>query len=446
MAGLSVFSGFDVHSPHVCNRKPLTRISRQSVPLLGTSSAWAAGHIPHCFCEAVAHRRTISPRVGKCGLIGFCCGKPSVAFRSAKAALNPRCFRGAKGDNPANLLFPQQKLIDTRTGDRQNVRVRNVVLPTILACLFLAPLAARATEPPALTEPAGDEAPLRFAFITCCKDSPFYDPVKKGMRDAAKKMNVRCDWLGTEGVDIAAQAALVRRAVADGYNGIALSIIDPKAFDAVVAEAIKRGVPVVAFNVDDNATPNARLSGVCQRFAAAGRALAGRVAADIPNGAHVLAMLHDRGISALDERLQGMQQSLRGKDLRWTVVVTGVDAAKADKLITDALRQDPQIRVVLGTGQADTEAAGRVIEKQYADRGCCVAGFDLSPEILRLVKAGRIRCTVDQQPYMQGFYPVVQLAHYLRYGIHPADIDAGATIVDRANVDRVIELAKKKYR
>ena len=85
-------------------------------------------------------------------------------------------------------------------------------------------------------------------------------------------MNVRCDWLGTEGVDVAAQAALVRRAVADGYNGIALSIIDPKAFDAVVEEAVKRGVPVVAFNVDDNATPNARLSGVCQRFVAAGGA------------------------------------------------------------------------------------------------------------------------------------------------------------------------------
>ena len=294
--------------------------------------------------------------------------------------------------------------------------------------------------------PAGDETPLRFAFITCCKDSPFFEPVKKGMRDAAKKMGVTCDWLGTEGVDIPAQVALVRRAVADGYNGIALSIIDPKAFDAVVEEAIKRGVPVVAFNVDDNATPNARLSGISQRFVAAGNALAARVAADIPQNAHVLAMLHDRGISALDERLRGIQEALKEKNVRWTVVVTGIDAAKADKLIADALRQDPEIRAVFGTGQADTEAAGRVIEKQFADRGCWVAGFDLSPEILRLIKAGRIRCTVDQQPYIQGFYPVVQLAHYLRYGIRPSNIDAGATIVDRANVDRVIELAKKKYR
>jgi simple sugar transport system substrate-binding protein len=266
------------------------------------------------------------------------------------------------------------------------------------------------------------------------------------MADAAEKMGVTTDWLGTEGVDVPAQAAMVRKAVADGYDGIALSIIDPTGFDGAVKEAIERGVPVVAFNVDDNATPNARLSAVAQRFIEAGQALAHRVSADIPKNAHVLATLHDHGISALDERLKGIQDALKDKNVQWTVVVTGNDSAKGEDVIADALRKDPEIRAVFGTGQADTEAAGRVIEKHFADRGCWAAGFDLSPDVLRLIKAGRILCTVDQQPYIQGFYPVVQLTLYLRYGIHPSNIDAGATIVDRSNVDRVIELTKLKYR
>ncbi len=287
---------------------------------------------------------------------------------------------------------------------------------------------------------------LRFAFITCSKDQPFYGPVKKGMQDAAKAMNVRCDWLGTEGVDIPAQVDLVRRAVADGYSGIALSIIDPEAFDAVVEEAIEHGVPVVAFNVDDNATPNARLSGISQQFVPAGRTLAARVAADVPQDAHVMALLHDRGISALDERLAGMQEALEEKNVQWTVVITGIDAAKAEQQIAEALRQDPDICAIFGTGLVDTEAAGRVAEKQSAGSGILVAGFDLSPETLRLVQTGGIRCTVDQQPYIQGFYPVVQLAHYVRYGIRPSNIDAGAAIVDRGNVAQVIELAEEKYR
>jgi simple sugar transport system substrate-binding protein len=295
-------------------------------------------------------------------------------------------------------------------------------------------------------EPEKNERPLRLAFITCCKDGPFYGPVKKGMRDAAEKMGVKCDWLGTDGVDVLAQADLVRQAVANGYNGIALSIIDAKAFDTAVEEAVRQGVPVVSFNVDDGGTPNARLSTVAQRFPEAGQALVKHVTKDIPRNAHLLATLHDKGISALDDRLRGMQDALREKNVRWTVLVTGNDEAKGEQLIAEALRRNPDIHVVFGTGLADTEAAGRVIEKHFSGGGRWSAGFDLSPEILRLIKAGPIRCTVDQQPYIQGFYPVVQLTLYLRYGILPSDIDAGAGIVERSNVDRVIELTKKQYR
>ena len=44
-------------------------------------------------------------------VFGFCCGEPSVAFRSAKAAWTGRYFRRAKGDDPGSLLGPQQKLL-----------------------------------------------------------------------------------------------------------------------------------------------------------------------------------------------------------------------------------------------------------------------------------------------------------------------------------------------
>ena len=110
------------------------------------------------------------------------------------------------------------------------------------------------------------------------------------------------------------------------------------------------------------------------------------------------------------------------------------------------LRKHPEIRAILGTGQSDTEAAGLAIERHFPEGGYWSAGFDLSPTTLRLIQAGRIRCTVDQQPYIQGFYPVVQLTLYLRYGIIPSDIDAGAAMVDRSNVDQVMDLTQQKYR
>ncbi len=289
------------------------------------------------------------------------------------------------------------------------------------------------------------EGRLRFVFITTCRDEAFFGPVKQGMRDAARRMEVDCDFIGTPGVDVKAQAAMVRQAVADGYHGIALNLIDPVAFDEVVREARARGVPVVAFNSDDQRTPNDRLSGICQNYYQAGRSLGG-AATYIPPGSRVLLTQHDLGISSLDDRLRGLQDALRKRGIRWKTICSTNEPAKATEVIAAELKANPDIRFVLATGLTDTEAAGHAIERDFAGKGYAAAGFDLTPEILRMLKSGVLRMTIDQQPYGQGFYPVVQLALYCRYGIEPSNLDAGATIVTAKDADRLLELTRQGYR
>ena len=287
---------------------------------------------------------------------------------------------------------------------------------------------------------------LRIAFITCAVEAKFFEPVKNGMNDAAYMLGVHCDFMGTEGIDILAQADMVRKAVEDGYDGIAVNIIDPLGFDNVIQEAIDKGIPVVGFNVDDQATANGRLSSVNQRLYEAGESLGEYVLPLIPAKSHVLMTMHDEGVSALEDRLRGMQEILQRKNIEWTVIITGNDSAEGAEVVAATLNEHPEIRVVLGTGQSDTEAAGRAIEKFFSGRDYWSAGFDLSDKTLQLIQEGHIRGTIDQQPYIQGFYPVVQLTFYLRYGIIPSDIDAGAAIIDRSNVDQVIELTRRNYR
>ena len=285
---------------------------------------------------------------------------------------------------------------------------------------------------------------LRFVFITTCVESKFFEPVKKGMNDAAAMLDVDCSFIGTHGVDIGAQVKMVQQAVQSGYDGIALNIIDPIAFDGVVQEAMDHHIPVIAFNVDDHATPNARLSAVCQQLYPAGRTLGKRALAYIPQTSHVLITMNDKGVSALEDRVRGIQNILQTKNITWTVMITGTTAAWSAQAITRKLKKNPDIRHILCTGQADTEGAGLAIENAFP--GYTVAGFDLSPETLRLIRAGIIRFTIDQQPYVQGFFPVVQLAQYCRYGILPSSMDAGAGIIDKHNVEQVIRLCRQLYR
>jgi simple sugar transport system substrate-binding protein len=286
----------------------------------------------------------------------------------------------------------------------------------------------------------------RLAFITCTVEAKFFDPVKKGMNDAAEMLGVHCDFLGTEGVNVTEQVEIIRRVINTGYDGLAVNIIDPEAFDEVIQEAMDKGIPVVGFNVDDHATPNARLSSVNQKLYEAGQSLGVHLLPYIPEAAQILMTMHDEGVSALEDRLNGIQNILRQKNIQPTVIITGNDSKKGAEVIAKTLKENPGIRITLGTGQADTEAAGMAIEKYSPNKGYWAAGFDLSPKTLQLIKDGYIRCTVDQQPYIQGFFPVVQLTLYLRYGIKPSDIDAGAAIIDRSNVDQVMELSKKNFR
>ncbi|MHB8901651.1 MAG: substrate-binding domain-containing protein [Thermoguttaceae bacterium] len=292
----------------------------------------------------------------------------------------------------------------------------------------------------------GADEPLKLIFITPCREEAFFGPVKKGMQDAAAMLGVECSFTGTVEVDVKAQAEMVRKAVADGYDGIALNIIDPVAFDEVVREAAGKGVPVVAFNVDDQSTDNARLAAVCQDFYRAGRTVGARAGEFIAPGSKVLVTLHNEGISALDDRARGIQDSLKDKNLAWKVIVSGNDPQTAVETIADQLRADPEIKAVLCTGLTDTEAAGTSAEKHFTGRDLVIAGFDLTPNILGMVDRGVIKFTIDQQPYTQGFYPVVQLTLYCRYGIQPSSIDAGAGIVTQKDARRVIELTAKKFR
>jgi simple sugar transport system substrate-binding protein len=273
----------------------------------------------------------------------------------------------------------------------------------------------------------------------------FFGPVKQGVRDAADLMKVETSFVGTEDVEIDEQVQMVERAIDEGYDGIALNVISPTAFDDVVVKALSKGIPVVAFNVDANPA-NGRLSAVCQRLYEAGRILGREASPSIPDNARILMTVHSANVSSLEDRLRGAQDVLKDKGLSWEVAVTGVYPEESAGVIGAALAKDPQICAVLGTGLADTEGAGLAVERDSPERDLFVAGFDLSAGILRMVKAGVIALTIDQQPYVQGFYPVVQLTQYCRYRIMPSDIDTGAALITKDNVESVIKLCAEGYR
>jgi simple sugar transport system substrate-binding protein len=285
---------------------------------------------------------------------------------------------------------------------------------------------------------------LRFRLVTIARDEELFHVVERGMHDAAKALNVDADLVGTPGFDIEDVIRVVKSAVHDRIDGIGLNVFHPTALAGVIAEARAAGVPVVAFNIDAAKTGSGNLSYIMQDFAAAGRALGQRAAASIAEGERVVIAFHDDGVGALEERAAGIEAGLASRSVIVTRVITGRDPARGAKVLSEALL-DLDARAILGTGQPDTEAAG-ILARAHQKRKIYAAGFDLSPGIVDLIAEGHLDCAIDQQPYAQGFYPIVQLTLYRRYGLMPSSLDAGAAIVDRQNVELVRHLSKQSIR
>jgi simple sugar transport system substrate-binding protein len=64
-------------------------------------------------------------------------------------------------------------------------------------------------------------------------------------------------------------------------------------------------------------------------------------------------------------------------------------------------------------------------------------GFDLEPQTLSSIKAGQLRFTIDQSPYLQGFLPTVYLYMFNLSGglVSPPETDTGLKFVTKSNVD-----------
>ena len=84
-----------------------------------------------------------------------------------------------------------------------------------------------------------------------------------------------------------------------------------------------------------------------------------------------------------------------------------------------------------------TQGVAQVMQKyNLPSKGIHGGGYDLLPTTLNLINKGFLDFTIDQQPYLQGFYPAIQLFLYKISGglMAPSDTNTGLLFVTKDNV------------
>ncbi|RKX42395.1 MAG: hypothetical protein DRP64_09915 [Verrucomicrobia bacterium] len=271
----------------------------------------------------------------------------------------------------------------------------------------------------------------RFVYISHCRDIAFFDPVKEGMNDAAELLDVDVSFIGTDDIDIDGQKSLLQNAIADEVDGIATTVTHETAFDDLIGGALEHHIPIVCFNTDASGGQGMQLASLVQDTYAAGVRLGNFMADRMESGAKALITLHSDGIDSLESRKKGITDGLSEKKIEWQFLTTGNGSEEARKRVSQFLKEHPEIQYVFGTGQDDTVGSGQAVMDLELGESVTVCGFDISPDTKDLIRQGFVFATVDQQPYMQGFYPVFQLYHFIEKGLCPSDMDAGSNIITK---------------
>ncbi|MET8453211.1 sugar ABC transporter substrate-binding protein [Streptomyces sp. NPDC005209] len=291
------------------------------------------------------------------------------------------------------------------------------------------------------TSGSGRAAAGRMKIALVSHSNPgdtFWDLVRRGAEAAAAKDGVELTYANDN--DGAGQAELVRDAIRDKVDGVAVTLAKPEVMKGPIAQAKAAGIPVVALN---SGIDSWRAAGALEYFgqdeSVAGRAVGDKL--DDLRAKHTLCVIHERGNIALEARCAGVKKAFGGRtDILYA---DGTDVGAVTDSVAAALRRDPSIDEVVTCGAPFALAAVKSVRQ--AGGKAHVATFDLSKDLVKAVSGGEVQFAVDQQPYLQGYLAVDSLWLYRTNGNTSgggvAPVLTGPAFVTRTNVASVAKFA-----
>jgi simple sugar transport system substrate-binding protein len=284
-----------------------------------------------------------------------------------------------------------------------------------------------------------------FVFVNHVTTNAFFTPTQYGIQDATALLGCKYQWTGSETSDVGQMVNAFNTAISSKADGIAIAITDKTAFDAPVQQALQAGIPVVSYNAD-SPTPaqNGRLAYVGQDLFQSGVEVGNRFISLVPEG-DIVGFIATPGSLNIQPRIDGIQQAIKqsGKPINFVQIATGAKQEDELAAVEAYYLGHKNLKGMVAVDGGSTASVGQIMQKyNLPSQGIHGAGYDLEPLTLNAIQQGFLDFTVDQQPYLQGFIPVVQLFLYKLSGglAQPAETDTGLLFVTKANVNPYLKV------
>ncbi len=277
----------------------------------------------------------------------------------------------------------------------------------------------------------------KFVFVNHVTTNPFFVPTQYGIADACSMLGCTSQWTGSQTSVASQMVNAMNTAITAKADAIAVSLVDEHAFNEPTKRALDAGIPVFSYNAD--AKGNDRLAYIGQDLYASGQALGRRIVELVGEGP-VVGFIATPGQLNIQPRLDGAKDAIKasGKKIDLTEVATGPTVNEEVSRVDSYYVGHKDVKGMFAVDAGSTMAVGKTMEKYGLHaKGVRAGGFDLLPQTLDAIAGDHLDFTIDQQPYLQGFYTVMEMAMFkLSGGLSgPAEINTGLKFVTKASVE-----------
>jgi simple sugar transport system substrate-binding protein len=275
----------------------------------------------------------------------------------------------------------------------------------------------------------------RFTFVNHVTTNTFFTATRYGIADACNLLGIpTAQWTGSEDSITSQMVTAMDQAIAAKVQGIAVALIDPEAFNGPTDKALDQGIPVVSYNADEPG--NNRMAYIGQSNTSAGQAAAQRIVKVVPKGGLVGMVIATPGTGNIQPRIDGALPVFKAAGLDTAVVAGGATQAPEITAVQSWWEGHKDVKFLYAVDSGDSIAVATLIAKNHLKGKVGGSGWDVGIPVLQQVQAGALSFTIDQQAYLQGFVPVVQLFLYnISAGLmQPCDTNTGLGFVTSANV------------
>ncbi|MFB6308259.1 MAG: substrate-binding domain-containing protein [Haloarculaceae archaeon] len=383
-------------------------------------------------------RRSIMKQLGAAGLAG---GLTALAGCSGlRDSSTPTPGDGSSDGGDSESTPPSSGGGGGQSGEKESIAFERVDLV-----------------PPPTAENIDNSNPIdpqrRMVLVNQNGENQFWVPCIAGLHDALKKMGWKGQMLAPNGYDETKQIEILNTTIdklESGRDAIGSTIMGAQAYQDPVKKALDNDIMFYQWNTTvPKWTPDYMRENigrvipyVGQRAFRSGWAVAhtadefAQEKFSDDKTLKVLPTLSVPGHPALENRIRGVRAFFESRD-RYEVMETldiGLDIAEGTTKIQNRYSAEPY-HVLCGCGFWGPTAAASLIENEGLQGEFVTGGFDLVESILNGIENGKIDFTVGQDPYSQGFMPVILNWAYYNRGVMPKDYVTGAELVTQDNLE-----------